>query len=256
MREETEKSNDTVEHEDISIHRNTAAGSAEQINTVGDQSGKTFISKPMIRINDLTHKEPSKGKASRDRRTVIDPFGIADLSIVPPAVLPNETVTISFKATNNSDVYSMYSISLKINGEVVAAEVMKLPPGVSIPLYFTAKRNLPGEYLVKVNHLTGKFTVAEDSIENLIEEAKVTKADDYESSDRFELGLSEIDAYLQQKQSLNEKSAKASGLQSGVDKAADFIEKGLDKVGDGLVFPIEKLVEVSSKLFKIVRNKK
>ncbi len=253
---EARKRGEDERNENISQRHNVIAN-ADQVSAVENQSGTAFFSRPMIRVNDLIQKERPKKKFSRDSRTVIDPFGIADLIIDPSEVRPNNTVTISFKAVNNSDVYSMYTISLKINGEVVAAEVMKLPPGVSMPLYFTVSRDTPGEYTVKVNHLESKFIVIDNIIECPHEEMSPVEGDAPASDARFELGLSEISSYLQQKQSMSEKiSDPASGMQSGINKAADLIEQGLDKVGDGLVFPIVKLVDASGKLLKVIRRQK
>jgi hypothetical protein len=256
-RDDSENSSNTISHEDVGTLEAISATDGHQTGNTKNQSEIKSFSRPTIRINNLLQRERLKEKSSRDSRTTIDPFGLADLTIDPLEVLPEDTVTISFKATNNSDVFSMYAISLKINREVVAAEVMKLPPGVSVPMYFTVTRNLPGDYMVKVNHLTGKFIVKGNKPESPLEELEVTKADVSDSNARFELGLSEVDAYLQQRQSLNEKTAESVvGVQSSVDKVANMIEIGLDKIGDGLTFPIEKLVDISTKLLKVIRGNK
>ena len=45
------------------------------------------------------------------------------------------------------------------------------------------------------------------------------------------------------------------GLQSVVDKTADYIESGLDKMGDGMIFPIEKMVDLCTAIFGMVNSK-
>lgn len=45
------------------------------------------------------------------------------------------------------------------------------------------------------------------------------------------------------------------GLQSVVDKTADYIEIGLDKIGDGMIFPIEKMVNLCTAIFGTVNSK-
>jgi hypothetical protein len=72
---------------------------------------------------------------------------------------------------------------------------------------------------------------------------------------RFKLGLVPPEIYLKEKRATSENVTKPAGPQLAIDKAADGIERGLDKLGDALVFPIEKLVRYSSR-FKAVNRKK
>ena len=73
---------------------------------------------------------------------------------------------------------------------------------------------------------------------------------------RRKLGLVAVETYLKQKKVLSEDAAPARvGLQSIIDKAADCIEFGLDKMGNAIIFPIKRIVDVSAAIFKIVNWK-
>jgi hypothetical protein len=39
---------------------------------------------------------------------------------------------------------------------------------------------------------------------------------------------------------------ESGGLQSAIDKVADYIEFGLDKMGDGMAFPFKKMIDSST----------
>ena len=70
---------------------------------------------------------------------------------------------------------------------------------------------------------------------------------------RFKLGLVSVGAYLEQKEALAKARALPPGqLQSIIDKAADCIEFGLDKMGDGIIFPAEKMAKACTAIFKNV----
>ena len=73
---------------------------------------------------------------------------------------------------------------------------------------------------------------------------------------RFKLGLVPAETYLNQKDfSAEGVSPSHGGLQSFVDKVANCIEFGLDKVGDGIIFPIEKTVNIFIAIFRLVKRK-
>jgi len=98
-------------------------------------------------------------EASLTPQVIMAPLGIVKLKIEPAEPKPGETVTISFKTISNSDVRSYYTITLRINGEVVAIEGVSLPRRATLPMSFTVVETLPGDYQVEVNHSTSKFTV-------------------------------------------------------------------------------------------------
>ena len=73
---------------------------------------------------------------------------------------------------------------------------------------------------------------------------------------RFKLGLVPAETYLTQKDFLAEGvSPSHGGLQFSVDKVANCIEFGLDKIGDGIIFPIEKTVNIFVAIFRFVKRK-
>ena len=71
----------------------------------------------------------------------------------------------------------------------------------------------------------------------------------------FRLESAPAEKKLKEKKATSEKVTKPAGAQLAVDKAADGIERGLDKLGDALVFPIEKLARYSGR-FKTIDRKK
>ena len=73
---------------------------------------------------------------------------------------------------------------------------------------------------------------------------------------RFKLGLVSAEAYLEHKEALAKARALTPGqLQSIIDKAADYIEFGLDKMGDGITLPTEKIIAACSVMFKKVSRR-
>ena len=94
----------------------------------------------------------------------IIPLGITGLTIDPAEVGPGEAVIISFKATNISWIDSpYYGVSLKINGETVAAKRVKLARRATLPMNFTVVGTLPGDYEIDINSITGKFTISQSN---------------------------------------------------------------------------------------------
>ena len=62
---------------------------------------------------------------------------------------------------------------------------------------------------------------------------------------------------VEQEEVLNEDDASPSiGLQSIIDKVADCIEYGLDKGSDGMIFPIDKIVDGCTAIRKMAANSK
>ena len=99
-------------------------------------------------------------------------------------------------------------------------------------------------------------TDLEKSFRGEIEESEDSKAEMSNLEARFKLGLVPIEVYLKQKETLHEDIALASGwLQSVINKVADCIGFGLDKIADGIILPIEKMINVCTTLFKVVRWK-
>ena len=186
----------------------------------------------------------------------MSPFGITEMKIDCTEARPGETVTISFEAANTSDFTSIYPITLRINGGVVAAEVVSLPPRTAMPMKFTVSKALPGSYKVDVNNSIDTFTITGNAMENEIASLNGVKPDISNVEARFDLGLVGPEKPVQQKRLLVETIKSSPGRpQSVIDRMASCIEFGLDKVGDAIIFPIKKLVDSSTAMFKWLNNK-
>ena len=99
-------------------------------------------------------------------------------------------------------------------------------------------------------------TAPADALESNSEELEVFKSEMTNLDARFKLGLVSVEAYLEQKEALAKARALPPGqLQSIIDKAADCIEFGLDKMGDGIIFPAEKIIDACSVMFKKVNRR-
>jgi hypothetical protein len=114
-------------------------------------------------------------------------------------------------------------------------------------MIFTAVGTVPGGYNVEVNDAAGKFTVVEKEIKDKIREPMVPKPEPGISEVRSKMGGVAGETDLQRKKNLDVNVVQESGgLQSAIDKVADYIEFGLDKIGDGMAFPFKKMVDAST----------
>jgi hypothetical protein len=209
---------------------------------VSEAEGGSATPRPTLHIEDILQERQPSILPWR-HRTAAKPFGITDLQINPTQALPRQGVTIYFRATNNSDAYCIYPVNLKINGEVVAAEIVSLPPRTTLPMSFNVVRTTAGGYKVQVNDLLSKFTVVAPESERK-EAMEVV-----EPEPTVRLGLLEDEATPKQKEISRQAPAPAtSGFESAMDKVADSIEHGLDKLGDAITFPLAKLANAMSKI--------
>lgn len=233
-----ESLNNASEHVHHTIPFSAQPGEA----AIDGAEGGSATPKPTLHIEDIL-KERQPTILPWRHRTAAEPFGITDLQINPAQVLSGQVVTIGFLATNNSDAHCIYPVNLKLNGEVVAAEVVNLPPRTTLPVSFNVVKTTAGDYKVQVNDLLSKFTVSAPAPE----EKEAIQVIETEPTVR--LGLLEDQATPKQKGTTRQTPASAaSGFQSAVDKAADSIEHGLDKLGDAITFPLSKLANAMSKL--------
>ncbi len=223
------------------------------------RTGYTEMAEGMIK-NNRAGSLFQRGQMRRIRRwrvrTTIAPFGIAELKIDRAEARGGETVTISFKATNTTDFTNIYPITLKINDEVVAAEVVSLPRKVAMPMKFTIDRTLPGNYKVDVNNSTGTFTVRGSVIENEIAKLEGVKTDISEVETSFDLNLVDSETPVRQRELLVKNVMPSpAGQKSIIYKIAGCIEFALDKIGDVIIFSIGTVVMLLKAIFKIVRRK-
>ena len=151
---------ETVEEKGVFVEISTTAiidNVADVEETTHEQEmGKTILSMP-------TPEEMHAEEIALTPRVTMAPLGISELKIEPTEARPGQAVTISFKATNNSDVQSYYSVTMKINGEVVATEGVSLLRRLILPMSFTVAATLAGDYIVDINGKPDRFTVLESN---------------------------------------------------------------------------------------------
>ena len=218
----------------LPVPRNHVSADIQQDAVSGNQS----------KSEEVLEKDWAGGRTVKRNRMVVTPFDITKLKIAPSTARPGETITIGFEATNNSDFYSIYPVTVKINEQVVAAEVISVPPGFTLPMRASVIGAQPGDYQVEVNFTTGKFTVIgyDTSDDVTLKDFDMTKLDA-----AFDQGITEVAASLQQNRSSGlMKASRSAKSRNIIDTIADYIEIGLDKLGDALVFPIRKIVELFS----------
>ena len=88
-------------------------------------------------------------------------FLVANLSIKPEEVRPNEIVNITVSVANTHDTWGIYSLVLNINGLKEAEKQAELDAGSSQDVSFYQTREDLGRYTVFINGLSGSFTVVQ-----------------------------------------------------------------------------------------------
>lgn len=193
---------------------------------------------------EVLEKDWAGGKPVKKNRTVATPFDITRLKIVPAQARSGETVTISFEATNKSAFYSIYPVTIKINGQVITAEVISVPPGFTLPMRASVGGAQPGDYQVEVNFATGKFAVVDY---DTFDDVTIKDFDMAKLEAEFDRGITEVAASLKpDKHSEPADSSRSTKSQDIIDTMAVYIETGLDKLGDAIIFPIRKLMQLFS----------
>lgn len=69
------------------------------------------------------------------------------------------------------------------------------------------------------------------------------------------LKLSAIKAERENKILTNDRALEVTRVQSIIDRVADCIEFGLDRVGDGILFPFDKAIDLCNSVFAIKNRK-
>lgn len=86
-------------------------------------------------------------------------FTLSNLTITPAQAARNEKVEISVLVANTGDAAGTYTVTLEINNENMGSKSVSLQAGASGTVSFTQSRDMPSTYQVKVNELSGSFTV-------------------------------------------------------------------------------------------------
>ena len=181
-------------------------------------------------------------------RTIVKAFGISDLSVTPTRAYPGETIYIAFSATNSSHSTSIYTVALKINGRIVAADIVSLPPRSALPMSIPITADNPGFYRIDVNDQASSYIVYR---KNNIDTVPAHSGRGAKITRRASGKRMTVITGMEHSPNLSPKTGR---VQSSVDRTADVIETGLDKIGDALVFPIVLLVNGINSLRQIAED--
>lgn len=120
------------------------------------------LSEPRLQTEELSQKKQLReGLPWRYQQATV-PLGITELKVDPAEARRGETVTISFNVTNVNDVPGYYSVTLRINGVVMATKEVSLVRRSAMRLAFTVVETLPGDYKVDVNGVAGRLTIFQE----------------------------------------------------------------------------------------------
>jgi hypothetical protein len=86
-------------------------------------------------------------------------FAITDLTLRPQVIFPGNTVFISFKVTNYTDVSDYYTIVLKIGGFEMYSDHIYLSSMESKYITFPIKALHPGTWDIDINGVSTKMTI-------------------------------------------------------------------------------------------------
>lgn len=176
-------------------------------------------------------------------RRIIRPFGISDLIINPSRSYPGDVIYISFQVANSSHSTSIYTVILKINGRIMAADVVSLPPRSVLPLSLSVVAESPGYYHVNVNDRNGSYMVYERKRREITRTAgRLQWGRKPAANNRI---LNPLTVHPR-----DDKYGKQTTVtvQDSIDNAGNAIELALDKLGDVLIFPITLLVKGYNRL--------
>lgn len=93
-------------------------------------------------------------------------------------------------------------------------------------------------------------TALEEELSNKVRDLEAVKPEISNLEARFKLGLVPVEAYLKEKA-----APPPEGLQAVVNKTADLIEFGLDKIGDGIITLGEKIADVTASISRPMTQK-
>lgn len=86
-------------------------------------------------------------------------FSITNLTIRPQVIFPGNTIFISFKVTNNSDISDYYAFTLKIGGFEIYSDRIYLSMMGSKLLTFPVKAVQPGTWEIDINGVSTTMTI-------------------------------------------------------------------------------------------------
>jgi hypothetical protein len=104
-------------------------------------------------------KSPEETKPVLETTKSPASFAVSNLTVTPGTINSDETVTISVDIMNTGETAGNYTAALKINGSQEATQDVELEGGASKNVNFSISKNVPGDYTVSLDSLTGKFSV-------------------------------------------------------------------------------------------------
>ena len=93
---------------------------------------------------------------------------LSNLSTQPREVWPNETITTTVTATNQGAEADILSVRLMIDDSLIERKVINLDAGATTTVDFTYNATTEGKHTVKVNSLSGTFTVVPEGYHTLL----------------------------------------------------------------------------------------
>ena len=93
---------------------------------------------------------------------------LSNLSTQPREVWPNEPITTTVTATNQGAEADILSVRLMIDDSLIERKVINLDAGATTTVDFTYNATTEGKHTVKVNSLSGTFTVVPEGYHTLL----------------------------------------------------------------------------------------
>ena len=87
-------------------------------------------------------------------------FGVSSLSIAPAGPFTGQDINISVSVTNTGSSMAVYPTNLWIDDTIEESQVIALEAGETDVVTFTTSRENIGDYSVRVERLTGEFSVS------------------------------------------------------------------------------------------------
>ncbi len=93
---------------------------------------------------------------------------LSNLSTQPREVWPNETITTTVTATNQGAETDVLTVRLMVDDSLMERKVINLDAGDTTTVEFTYNATTEGKHTVKVNSLSGTFTVVPEGYHTLL----------------------------------------------------------------------------------------
>ena len=106
-----------------------------------------------------------------------------------------------------------------------------------------------------ISKITAAKTALEKDIEDKLGDLEIFETGISNLEARFKLGLLSSETYLKENEATNENFTPAARPQLVTDKAADSIEFGLDRIGDGIISIGETIAKIFSAISKTAIRK-